>query len=181
MFHPVPDFSKDALKTKMQAVYKGSRAGDVAASKDGSDGRLDRQAGLTAADDTIEGAVGENTDTEAKEKIKARNDEYRRRVRAYFDKKMPQERKDQIASRLKKMVLECQNHPDYAEAIRTLLNLVEEYGGYSRVLARGGTDTLREARTGLNAAEADLKTALLPTTSGLPWAPSTTMPTETRN
>lgn len=55
------------------------------------------------------------------------------------------------------MVVECQQHPDYNEAISTLLDLAEQYGSHSRRLAAGGTGTLKETRTHLAAAEADLK------------------------
>lgn len=58
------------------------------------------------------------------------------------------------------MVLECQQHPDYQQAITTLLDLADEYGSHSKRLASGGTSTLQEARTGLAAAEADLKVCI---------------------
>jgi hypothetical protein len=60
------------------------------------------------------------------------------------------------------MVLECQQHPDYAQAIETLLDLAEEYGGHSRAIAQGGTGTVKEARGGLSAAEDDLKVRMGP-------------------
>jgi hypothetical protein len=169
VWHDAPDFSKDNMKKQMQGAYKGTPADDIkaayqsgnaAAQEHGADGQVNRQAGINAAKDTLSQRVNENVDDETKDKIKARNEEYRRRTREYFNKKMPQERKDQTIWRLKKMVLECQQHPDYTEAIQTLLDLAEEYGGHSRALAQGGTGTVKEARAGLAAAEADLKTLI---------------------
>lgn len=55
------------------------------------------------------------------------------------------------------MVLECQQHPDYYQAIETLLNLAEEYGSHANRLARGGTGTVKDARSNLVQAETDLK------------------------
>ncbi len=55
------------------------------------------------------------------------------------------------------MVVECQQHPDYNQAITTLLDLAEQYGSHGRSLAAGGTGTVKETRSSLAAAEADLK------------------------
>ena len=58
------------------------------------------------------------------------------------------------------MLLECQQHPDYHEAITTLLDLADEYGKHSKRLASGGTGTVKETRSGLAEAEADLKVCM---------------------
>jgi DNA ligase-4 len=58
------------------------------------------------------------------------------------------------------MVLECQQHPDYYQAIQTLLDLAEEYGDHANRLARGGSGTVKDARSGLVQAETDLKTLI---------------------
>jgi hypothetical protein len=58
------------------------------------------------------------------------------------------------------MVLECQQHPDYDQAITTLLNLAEEYSGHANKIASGSTDTVKDARSGLAQAEGDLKTLI---------------------
>lgn len=55
------------------------------------------------------------------------------------------------------MVIECQQHPDYQQAIQTLLDLAEEYGGHANTLAQGGTGTVKDARSNLAQAELDLK------------------------
>ena len=58
------------------------------------------------------------------------------------------------------MVLECQQHPDYFHAIQTLLDLSEQYADHATRLARGGTGTIQETRSGLVQAETDLKTLI---------------------
>lgn len=55
------------------------------------------------------------------------------------------------------MVLECQQHPDYNEAIETLLDLAETYGGHAKNVTADSTGTVKDTRTGLAQAEADLK------------------------
>lgn len=58
------------------------------------------------------------------------------------------------------MILECQQHPDYQQAISTLLDLAEQYGSHGKTLTAGSTGTVKEARSGLAQAEADLKTLI---------------------
>jgi hypothetical protein len=99
-------------------------------------------------------------DDETQEKAKKRNEEYRRKAREYLKKKMPQERRDQVIFRLKKIVLECQQHPDYSQAVQTLLRLAEEYGRHGRNYGKGSADSAKDVRTGLSAAEEDLRTLI---------------------
>ena len=58
------------------------------------------------------------------------------------------------------MVLECQQHPDYQTAVQTLLNLAGEYGNHANRLAKGGSGTVKDTRSGLAQAEGDLKTLI---------------------
>ncbi|KAK1997981.1 hypothetical protein LX36DRAFT_577298 [Colletotrichum falcatum] len=186
-WHEAPDFSKENFKKQAQGVYKGSLADDArdvvnagtqaahpngaqnpqdlaaTAARDqqqGTDSGVNAQGGINAALDVVQKKYNENVDDETKEQARQRKEEYRRRAKEYFNKKMPQERKEQTIWRLKKMVLECQQHPDYAQAIETLLNLAEEYAGHSRSIAQGGTGTVKDARAGLAQAESDLKTLI---------------------
>ncbi|KAF4458188.1 hypothetical protein F53441_39 [Fusarium austroafricanum] len=122
--------------------------------------QTDPQAGKSAAKQAAEAKLDNKLDPETKENILQRNEEYRRRARNYFDKKMPQERKDQTIWRLKKMILECQQHEDYSQAIQTLLRLAETYSRHGRTLGQGSTDTAKNARGGLGAAERDLRTII---------------------
>jgi len=186
-WHEAPDFSKENFKKQAQGVYKGSLADDArevvnagtqaahpngsqspqdlaaTAARDQQEGTssgVNAQGGINAALNVVQKKYNENVDGETKEQARQRKEEYRRRAKEYFNKKMPQERKEQTIWRLKKMVLECQQHPDYAQAIETLLNLAEEYAGHSRSIAQGGTGTVKDARAGLAQAESDLKTLI---------------------
>lgn len=58
------------------------------------------------------------------------------------------------------MILECQQHPDYQQAITTLLDLAEQYGKHGRSLTTGGAGTVKQTRSAFAAAEADLKTLI---------------------
>ncbi|KAK5664336.1 hypothetical protein OQA88_558 [Cercophora sp. LCS_1] len=186
-WHEAPQLNKDALKSKAQRLYKGDPkkdAQDVAnqatsqahptGSSDphslaatavpdhqtGAASGVNAQAGANAALNVAQKKLDENLDDETREKAKAKRDEYRARVKEYFNKKVPQERRDQTIWRLKKMVVECQQHPDYQKAIQTLLDLAEQYGGHANTLAQGGSGTVKDARSGLRQAEGDLKTLI---------------------
>ncbi|KUI65647.1 hypothetical protein VM1G_00348 [Cytospora mali] len=175
-WHETPDLSKDKLKNQLQKGYKGNNptgdAKDVAtnaarsAQQDSvarsSDSGVHVGAGVDAAKQSAQQKTGlSEEDTQAaKEAANNRAAEYRARTSNYLKKKMPEERRDQTIWRLKKMVIECQQHPDYQEAISTLLDLAEEYGGHANTIAQGGSGTVKEARSGLAQAEADLKTLI---------------------
>ncbi|KAF7552177.1 hypothetical protein G7Z17_g4512 [Cylindrodendrum hubeiense] len=161
-WHEKPNFSKEQLKKQAQGIYGGNAkkdAKETAASGLDAANQGDAIAAANAALNTAEQKL-DNVDEETKKSILQRNEEYRRRAREYLDKKLPKERKDQTIFRLKKMVLECQQHEDYSQAIQTLLSLAENYGKHGRTLGQGGAGTAKEARTGFAAAEADLRTLI---------------------
>lgn len=116
--------------------------------------------GIDAAQAVVNQKIDRNLDDETQEKAKKRNEEYRRKAGEYLKKKMPQERRDQVIFRLKKIVLECQQHPDYSQAVQTLLRLAEEYGRHGRNYGKGSADSAKDVRTGLSAAEEDLRTLI---------------------
>jgi hypothetical protein len=181
-WHDAPDVSKEGLKKQAQAVYGGdikkdardvAQAGARGGNVDPQDPSrtnpqaVDRQGGLSAAVNTAQRKYEQNVDDEAKdeasdakERTKQRKEEYRRKANDYFNKKLPEERKDQVIFRLKKMVLECQQHPDYMQAVQTLLRLAETYGAHGRRVGQDSTGSASEARSGLGAAERDLRTLI---------------------
>jgi len=67
----------------------------------------------------------------------------KQQAKDYVRNKIPQERRDKAIFRLKKMVVEIQQHEDYAEAIDTLVSLAEEYVHHAKSVAK---DTHREVR-----------------------------------
>ncbi|KAI3320455.1 hypothetical protein HD806DRAFT_506424 [Xylariaceae sp. AK1471] len=166
-WHDAPNLSKDNVKSQLQGVYKRAPTDDArdaaATTAEGArrpDGTLDPQAGAQTATGVISDKVKANTSEEDREAAKSTSAEYRNRVREYLNKKVPQDRREQTVWRLKKMVLECQQHPDYQQAITTLLDLAEQYGKHGRSLASDGTGTVKQGRSAFAAAEADLKTLI---------------------
>jgi hypothetical protein len=181
-WHEAPDLSKDKLKSQARTLYTGDLKKDAkdAAQAGANAGNVDAQnpartdpqavnpnAGPSAAVNTAQSRLEQNIDPEvkdeakeAKEKAKQRKEEYRRRANEYFNKKMPEERKEQVIWRLKKMILECQQHPDYMQAVETLLRLAETYGRHGRRVGQDSTGTAHDARSGLRAAEDDLRTLI---------------------
>lgn len=168
-WHEAPKFSKEELKKQAQGLYKGNAKKDAqevvnaaqeAATPTGQGKDLtteDAKAGVSAGASALKKKLDAHVDPEAKEKLKKRNAEYKAKTKEYLNKKMPQERRDQIIWRLKKMVLECQSHADYSEAIQTLLRLAEEYGKHGQSLGQSSTGSAKQVRTGFAAAEADLR------------------------
>lgn len=186
-WHDAPDFSKENLKKQAQGVYKGNAKEDAkeianagtqqahptgsqdprdlankaaADQQQGTSSGINATGGIQAAKNVAERKFNQNVDDETRDNAQKRKDEYRRRAKEYLGKKMPQERREQTIWRLKKMVLECQQHPDYAQAIETILNLAEEYSSHSKALAQGSSGTVKEARGGLAQAESDLRTLI---------------------
>ncbi|ATY60117.1 hypothetical protein A9K55_006343 [Cordyceps militaris] len=169
-WHEAPKFSKADLKKQAQGLYKGNAKQDVQdvansakaaaapASGDARDANV--AAGHSAAMSTLQQKLDKNVDPETQEKIKQKNAEQRRKAKEYFNKKMPTERKDQIIFRLKKMVIECQQHTDYSQAIQSLLRLARQYGKHGQSYGKESSGSLNQARSGFAAAEADLRTLI---------------------
>lgn len=170
-WHEAPNLSKDDLKGRMKGLYGGKAKEDAkeavdAAAASAQPGDKTKpsgekaKAGAGTAKNKLKEKYDENVSEEQKEKIRARNEDYKRRVKDYYNKKMPQERKDQTIWRLKKMILECQHHSDYKRAVQTLLDLAEEYGRHGRNMAKDGSGTVKSTRTNLQKATDDLKTIM---------------------
>ncbi|KAG6020643.1 hypothetical protein E4U41_002773 [Claviceps citrina] len=169
-WHEKPEFSKETLQKQVKGIYGGNvkqdaqevakTAQDAALPRGTRSDGVDHAAAQNAVKSTAQKKIDEKMDPETKEKIKKRNEEYRRKTKEYFNKKMPEERRDQIVFRLKKMVLECQQHPDYSRAIQALLHLAETYGKHGRSLGKDSQGSVKQARTGFAAAESDLRTLI---------------------
>ncbi|KHN97595.1 uncharacterized protein MAM_04610 [Metarhizium album ARSEF 1941] len=166
IWHEKPDLSKESLRKQAKEIYGGNAkkdAQDVAGAATNAalpQGAETNRVDTVAAQSALQQKLDEKVDPETKEQIKKRKEEYRRRTKEYFNKKMPEERKDQLIFRLKKMVLECQQHPEYSKAIQTLLRLAETYGSHGRSLGKESTGSAKQARSGFAAAEADLRTLI---------------------
>jgi hypothetical protein len=110
-WHEKPKFSKDDLRQRVKGAYGGNLKQDVketadaakASAQTGSGKRtdVDARGGASAAKGTLKQKYETNVSDETKEKIKQRNKEYQNRAKEYYNKKMPQERREQTVWRLK--------------------------------------------------------------------------------
>ncbi|KAH0536634.1 hypothetical protein FGG08_006502 [Glutinoglossum americanum] len=123
--------------------------------QEGTASGVDAQSGIQTGIQSLQQRANENIPDDRKERAK----DYHRRTKDYLSSKMPQERRDRVIWRLKKMVIEVQGHGDYQRAIETLLSLAEIYAGHGRNLRQQGQSSLKGAHEDdhLTAAEADLK------------------------
>jgi len=62
---------------------------------------------------------------------------------------------------MQKMVLECQQHPDYMRAVQTLLDLARQYGSHGRHMASDASGSAKGAHSGFSKAETDLKVGFI--------------------
>jgi len=83
-------------------------------------------------------------------------------ARKYFGDRFHEDRRKQSILRLKKMVVEIQGHPEYQEAVDTLLRLAENYSGHLKAAVGEGRSQVSGAREDnhLRMAEKHLKTLI---------------------
>ena len=115
-------------------------------------------AGLQSAKDRIAGRIPE----EHKEQARRIHESNKQQAKDYLGDKIPQERRDKAILRLKKMLVEIQQHEDYSDAIDTLISLAEEYVHHAKSVAK---DTHHEAErstkdSNAQKAQVELKTLL---------------------
>ena len=96
-------------------------------------------------------------DDPAIESAKNKTADYRNRTKNYLETKVPKERQDQAILRLKKMIIECQQNPEYQKAVQTLLSLAEKYHGHAKTTTSSSSGAFKEGRSRMASAEADLK------------------------
>ena len=121
----------------------------------GTNSGVDAQGRAQAGIATLKNGANDDISEKTKDQVRAR----RERTKQYLSSKMPEERRDQTVWRLRKMVVEIQGHPDYQQAISTLLTLAETYAGHANTVAQQGTGAVKSAHgdTSLKRAEDDLK------------------------
>ncbi|PWY80665.1 hypothetical protein BO70DRAFT_293002 [Aspergillus heteromorphus CBS 117.55] len=173
VWHEQPDFSKH--KEKFKARFKKNKVRlahridlaevvDTAAQaatggqQPTSTSDIDARAGVAAGADRAQEHISEDVPEETKGRARQLKD----RTKGYLSEKMPQERRDQAIWRLKKMVIEIQGHSDYQQAIRTLLDMAEKYGGHTRNLSQQGAGSLQGFRSGdkIQKMETNLRTLI---------------------
>lgn len=115
--------AKQALGDATQAAHpSGQRDPRDAAQHDqerGDTSGADPRSGLQAGLNTVQGNAEQNMSEEdrrkleeQKERARQKKEEAKQRARDYVDKKMPKERREQVIYRLKKMIVECQEHSE---------------------------------------------------------------------
>ncbi|PGH14450.1 hypothetical protein AJ80_05895 [Polytolypa hystricis UAMH7299] len=145
VWHEKPDFSN--IKGQAKSKYDKNKPADRGDVTDATSAAVDTAGpsdqgqgaqtteGMAAGAQALRDRASKNVPKETKE----RTGEISEKTRAFLAEKMPQERREQVIWRLKKMIVEIQGHPDYQRAIETLLSLAETYGGRGRdVSERGG-------------------------------------------
>lgn len=173
VWHDTPSGSdmKNQIKSTLNRNKPVSRsdvkdaAGNASGAAGGSASDLDAQNAQNAANtagDTLKSRVSENVPDDTKEQAKEKKARAQERSKEYLKEKFPEERRDQLIYRLKKMVVEVQGHPDYQKAITTLLDLAEQYGGHATTIGQQSVGSIKGAHEddALKSAEADLKTLI---------------------
>ncbi|EXJ84141.1 hypothetical protein A1O3_04808 [Capronia epimyces CBS 606.96] len=170
-WHDVPDLSKDKLKNQARSTFDKNKPFDreqaqqaaqqganTAKAQNTDDSREAGAAGLQTTAANLKEQARTNIPDERQEDARKAKDAAKEHSKNYLNKKLPKERRDQTIWRLKKMIVEIQGHPDYQEAIGTLLSLAETYGGHAKnvkdqshgtVKGAHGDDNLRRAETNL--------------------------------
>lgn len=157
-WHNAPSLSRENFKNQVcdqfsqnKPVPRGEAREAVGsatqAARSASDQRSGTASGIDASSGVHAGAaeLRQRADEDVPEEHKQRAREYRERASNYVQNKIPQERREHVIFRLKKMVVEIQSHKDYQQAIDTLLGLAETYTGHTRGIARDGTGTVKGA------------------------------------
>lgn len=74
----------------------------------------------------------------------------------------PPERRDQFVYRLKKVIIECQNHKDYQESVQWLISFLEEYSSHGQTVAGHAKDSHNQLQSegSMQQAVSELRTLL---------------------
>ncbi|TLD05336.1 uncharacterized protein PgNI_09469 [Pyricularia grisea] len=170
VWHDAPNLSKDNIRKQVQGVYKNNKAnGQTPATTEPGQIAPGQTSPLqsSAVQPTTAGVNGQEPPpevqltAEAQQAAKQKGVEYRARTKRYLEQKVPKDRREATVWRLKKMLIECQQHPEYQAAIHTLLDLASEYGYHAKALGMDSSDAARDARaSNLGQAERDLKTLI---------------------
>ena len=105
---------------------------------------VDARSGLQAGAAHLRDRARENVPEKHQDRVKRLGHS----VRDYFSDKLHADRRKQTILRLKKMVVEIQGHPDYQEAIDTLLGLAENYRGHVKSALGEGRSQFSGAHEG---------------------------------
>lgn len=124
-WHEVPDLNKEQLKQRASNAYQSnkpfSREDAKEAAREGqqtaeqhpsSDNQQAGRAGANNAAQNLRAKAEANVPEETKENARKAGSIASQKTKDYAHKKMPQERREQVVYRLKKMIVEIQGHSD---------------------------------------------------------------------
>ena len=123
-WHDVPSVTE--LKGQARDIYGKNKpfsrkeAQDAAAHAQNTG---DTRTGAQVAAENLSTSARENVPQETQDNLGKAGDATRTQAKNYLNKKMPQERREQTIWRLKKMVVEIQNHPDCEPNLMFVLHL----------------------------------------------------------
>ncbi|KAJ1036200.1 hypothetical protein NDA18_000065 [Ustilago nuda] len=159
-FHDdIPDLFKKKEETKAHAQEKAEQA-----KAQGSSHARDLQNSVepNASKEENQAAVAEQAKNKAQlfadkipQKHKDLAKEHKVKAQGYLKDKFPQERRDQFYYRLKKVVVECQRHKDYQDAMDYFLTFFEQYKGHASHVATQSTQAAKNVRSDGNVATAE--------------------------
>ncbi|KDN53599.1 hypothetical protein K437DRAFT_241804 [Tilletiaria anomala UBC 951] len=163
--HPAPDnhFHEDIPQT-FKKVKKLPEAADKA-KEDGTeaaDKATDLNAPVKENVNNILGAVKASTLDKIPENRKQVIEEHTEKTKNYVKEKFPKARRDQFIYRLKKVVVECQRHHEYQDAMEFFLTAFEHYTGHAKSIAAQVESSATNARAegNVQTAEATFRTLI---------------------
>ncbi|KAK9337930.1 hypothetical protein V1521DRAFT_367724 [Lipomyces starkeyi] len=128
-------------------------------------GKLEQARGALKKENLNRDQLHQAREEHAEEIDKAKEAKNQRinRAKDYLNKKISRERRDQVFFRLKKMVVEIQGHPDYQNAIDSLLDLGETYKRHLRTAADQSQSKVKKISENdhLELAQHNLKASIL--------------------
>lgn len=142
----------DAQDTVAHAKAEGAaHAQDVTDAVDPNASREQNQAAVADVANAKAQAFSDRIPQKHKDLAKQHSD----KAQEYLKDKFPKERRDQFYYRLKKIVVECQRHKDYQDAMDYFLNFFEQYKGHAASVVNQSTQSAQSVRSEGNVATAE--------------------------
>jgi hypothetical protein len=117
-------------QTELQSAARDARGQEIDTPSSPQEGaeQVKEEAKKRGLMDRVKNAIPGEHQEKAKDHFKRGKD-------FITDEYFPKERRDQWIWRLKKVVLECQSHPEYQTSLRWLLSFIKEYSQHGRRIA----------------------------------------------
>nr|CDI56129.1 conserved hypothetical protein [Melanopsichium pennsylvanicum 4] len=142
----------DAQNKAEQAKQEGAaHAQDVSNAVDPNASREQNQAAVAEAAKQKAQILSDKIPQKHKDLAK----EHKNKAQDYLKEKFPQERRDQFYYRLKKVVVECQRHKDYQDAMDYFITFFEQYKGHATHVANQSAHAAKNVRSEGNVATAE--------------------------